>query len=283
MPLIVALAQGVLCACVQEDAEKVGVLDVFAGDQMAGALSQALEAGKGKEKVIVFFAAVRLIKFAADLFRRAGHPDLMEMHSDLSQGQRTAAIARFTKASSGILFASDAVARGIDINDVTTVIQVGYTDPATYEHRVGRTGRAGRSGKGLWLLADDEESRVLQSMQKLPLKRLALDEASLQPTAALAKAVGSVMKDAELKKGAERAFISSLGFYATHQKRFGWKPSDVVAKVKERMESFGLTELPSVEAKTLAKMNLRGATGIPVAPRTSAPSNRRTRRSRASV
>ena len=69
------------------------------------------------------------------------------MHGDLNQEQRERAMAAFKAGKKDILIATDVAARGIDVNDVTHVINHTVPDdPDTYLHRAGRTGRAGKTG-----------------------------------------------------------------------------------------------------------------------------------------
>jgi ATP-dependent RNA helicase DeaD len=75
------------------------------------------------------------------------------LHGDLSQPQRNRVIEGFKKREFAILVATDVAARGIDIPDVTHVINYGLCqDQESYVHRIGRTGRAGKSGIAITLL-----------------------------------------------------------------------------------------------------------------------------------
>jgi ATP-dependent RNA helicase RhlE len=81
------------------------------------------------------------------------------MHGDLSQGQRQQALARFERGEVSTLIATDVAARGLDLDDVTHVIN--FDPPAdgkAYTHRVGRTGRAGRSGTGVTLVLPEQQA-----------------------------------------------------------------------------------------------------------------------------
>ena len=71
------------------------------------------------------------------------------MHGDKSQRQRERALARFERGEVDALVATDVAARGIDVADITHVINYDAPeDRDAYVHRVGRTGRAGRTGTG---------------------------------------------------------------------------------------------------------------------------------------
>jgi ATP-dependent RNA helicase DBP3 len=78
---------------------------------------------------------------------------------DRSQQERTRALASFKSGETPLLIATDVAARGLDIPDVTHVIN--YTFPLTvedYVHRIGRTGRGGRSGIAHTLFTDAEKT-----------------------------------------------------------------------------------------------------------------------------
>ena len=69
------------------------------------------------------------------------------VHGDLGQGQRERALRAFRNGKVDVLVATDVAARGIDVDDVTHVVNYECPgDEKTYTHRIGRTGRAGRSG-----------------------------------------------------------------------------------------------------------------------------------------
>lgn len=85
------------------------------------------------------------------------------LHGDLSQSERTLALQQFTNAQSSVLIATDVAARGLDIPDVTLVIN--YTFPLTvedYVHRIGRTGRAGKTGKAITFFTDADKAHAGQ-------------------------------------------------------------------------------------------------------------------------
>ena len=87
--------------------------------------------------------------------------DALAIHGNRSQAQREKALARFHSGTIDTLVATDVAARGIDVNDVTHVINFDAPeDRDTYVHRVGRTGRAGRHGTGITLVTG-EQSQVV--------------------------------------------------------------------------------------------------------------------------
>jgi superfamily II DNA/RNA helicase len=87
--------------------------------------------------------------------------DAVALHGDLSQGQRERALRRFESGRASTLVATDVAARGLDLPDITHVIN--FDPPAEhagYVHRVGRTGRAGRGGVGVTLVLPDQQADV---------------------------------------------------------------------------------------------------------------------------
>jgi ATP-dependent RNA helicase RhlE len=105
-------------------------------------------------KVIIFDETRRNVERLTDELAARGFK-VDALHGGKSQGQRQRALSRFKKNEVRILIATDVAARGIDIVDITHVINYsipnGYDD---YVHRIGRTGRAGKIGFALTFIAD---------------------------------------------------------------------------------------------------------------------------------
>ena len=101
------------------------------------------------EKIIVFDSTQRSVeRLSNELVARGFKSDAI--HGGKSQGQRQRALNRFKNDEVNILVATDVAARGIDVIDITHVIN--YSQPQSYEdyiHRIGRTGRAGKIGNAL--------------------------------------------------------------------------------------------------------------------------------------
>ncbi|MFE5477097.1 DEAD/DEAH box helicase [Nocardia sp. NPDC056541] len=97
-------------------------------------------------------------KVADDLAERGFN--VGAVHGDLGQIAREKALTKFRKGAIDVLVATDVAARGIDIDDVTHVINYQCPeDEKTYVHRIGRTGRAGRTGVAITLIDWDELHR----------------------------------------------------------------------------------------------------------------------------
>ncbi|NMA70135.1 MAG: DEAD/DEAH box helicase [Desulfitobacterium sp.] len=94
------------------------------------------------------------------------------LHGDLSQQQRDRVMRRFREGKVELLVATDVAARGLDIDNVTHVINFDIPqDPESYVHRIGRTGRAGRKGQAITLISP-REYRQLRSIERLIKSRI---------------------------------------------------------------------------------------------------------------
>ena len=114
---------------------------------------------------IVFCRTKRHTKEIANKFMAEGY-NADAIHGDLSQSQRDEVMQRFRNKSLEILIATDVAARGLDVDDITHVINYSLPDdPEVYIHRSGRTGRAGKSGISI-AISNDSEKRKIKSIEK---------------------------------------------------------------------------------------------------------------------
>ena len=127
-------------------------------------------------RVIIFSGHKSKVKdITRDLLRM--HVNCGEMHSDLDQSQRDEMMHRFKSGQIDVLVATDIVARGIDIDDIETVINYDVPhDAEDYVHRIGRTARANRTGTAITLVRGREIGMFMQiekflerTIEKLPL------------------------------------------------------------------------------------------------------------------
>ncbi|NLX81621.1 MAG: DEAD/DEAH box helicase [Proteiniphilum sp.] len=118
-----------------------------------------LFAQKKPNKVILFSGKKQKVKDIAKVLRRMGL-SAGEMHSDLDQSERDKVMHDFRHERVDILVATDIVSRGIDIDDISLVINFDVPfDVEDYVHRIGRTARAGDSGVAITLVAPEEQYR----------------------------------------------------------------------------------------------------------------------------
>ncbi|WP_088225354.1 DEAD/DEAH box helicase [Desulfosporosinus sp. FKB] len=96
------------------------------------------------------------------------------LHGDLSQQQRDRVMKRFRDGKTEMLVATDVAARGIDISNLTHVINFDIPqDPVSYVHRIGRTGRVGRRGQAITLISPKEyrQLRLIENLIKTRIRR----------------------------------------------------------------------------------------------------------------
>jgi ATP-dependent RNA helicase RhlE len=108
------------------------------------------------ERVLVFSATKRRTE-ALHQFLLKNNVSAASIHSDLTQAQRETRLAGFKEGRFRVLLATDIVARGIDVDKVSHVINYDIPDNAeSYVHRVGRTARAGATGTAISLFSAEE-------------------------------------------------------------------------------------------------------------------------------
>lgn len=121
-------------------------------------VSKVLQAN-GRGATMIFTRTKRTAQKVADELLERGFA-VGAVHGDLGQIQREKALKKFRTGGIDVLVATDVAARGIDIDDVTHVINYQCPeDEKTYVHRIGRTGRAGRTGIAVTLVDWDDIPR----------------------------------------------------------------------------------------------------------------------------
>lgn len=145
-PVTIQVTTGNTAKNVDQDVVRVGVHEKF--DKLKDLLIT-----DELEKVLIFSETKRQVeKLTEDLIRDGFKAD--SIHGDKRQSQRQRALAKFKENHVQILVATDVAARGLDIDNVSHVIN--YTVPQTYDdyvHRIGRTGRANKKGFALTFVA----------------------------------------------------------------------------------------------------------------------------------
>jgi len=111
----------------------------------------------------------------ADRMINEGHK-AAAIHGDLSQSQRDAVMQSFRNKKIQLLIATDVAARGIDVDDITHVINYQLPDEIeTYIHRSGRTGRAGKKGTSVIFVLKSDRRKIKQIENKLQKKLTELE------------------------------------------------------------------------------------------------------------
>ena len=123
------------------------------------------------KRVIIFSGKKTKVKEINRAFIRM-HINSGEMHSDLTQAERDEIMFKFKSGQIDVLVATDIVARGIDIDDVSMVINYDVPhDVEDYVHRIGRTARADKAGVAITLVSDDD-MYYFQQIEKFLEKRI---------------------------------------------------------------------------------------------------------------
>ena len=136
--------------------------------QKIGIIKELFKARR-PERVIIFTGSKVKAKDLAISLSRA-KLNCRAMHSDLSQQERDEVMYLFRSAQTDILVATDIVARGIDIDDITLVINFDVPhDAEDYVHRIGRTARAGAGGSAITLVSEKDQpefKKIEQFLEK---------------------------------------------------------------------------------------------------------------------
>jgi ATP-dependent RNA helicase DeaD len=148
------------------------------------------------------------------------------LHGDLSQQQRDLTMQKFRKHRTQLLVATDVAARGLDVDDLTHVINYGMPDDVeNYTHRSGRTGRAGKKGTSICIVNLREKSRIRQ-VEKVIQKQF--EKGTLpEPREICSKQLYHVIDDIERVEVDEEEIAP---FMDEVQKRWAWLDKDDLIK-----------------------------------------------------
>ena len=130
--------------------------------------------GDDVRQAIVFTRTKRGANTVSERLEKAGI-NAEPIHGNKSQNARTRTLDRFRDGRCRVLVATDLAARGLDIDDITHVINYELpNEPESYVHRIGRSGRAGASGVAI-ALCDAAEKPLLRDIEKLIEMRVPVD------------------------------------------------------------------------------------------------------------
>ena len=136
-------------------------------DEVVGRILQA----EGRGKTVIFVRTKRTsAKLSEELIDRGFNATAL--HGDMSQEARERSMANFRAGKKDILVATEVAARGIDVDDVTHVINYSVPeDEKAYLHRIGRTGRAGKLGVAVTFVDWDDMARWVHINRELELEK----------------------------------------------------------------------------------------------------------------
>lgn len=146
----------VIKLAVSKPAEKIKQLAYVCHEtQKLGIIKDIFKSGNLK-RVIIFSGSKQKVKqITASLNQK--HINCGQMHSDLDQSERDEMMFQFKSGKIDVLVATDILSRGIDIDDITMVINYDVPhDAEDYVHRIGRTARADRDGAAITFVNDDD-------------------------------------------------------------------------------------------------------------------------------
>ena len=135
-----------------------------------------LMAKDGFERVIIFTRTKHGADKVAKMLETVGI-NTGAMHGRKSQAQRQNVLRAFSRGKIRALVATDVAARGIDVDDITHVINYELpNEPENYVHRIGRTARAGRAGIAIALCGGSLEKTYLRQIEKLTKQRIQIED-----------------------------------------------------------------------------------------------------------
>ena len=170
-PAIIKLA-------VSKPAEKIRQLACVCHENQKNGVLRNIFKEYGQKRVIIFSSSKAKVKEINKALREM-KMNCGEMHSDLIQSQRDEVMYLFKSGQTDILVATDIVARGIDIDDISMVVNYDVPhDTEDYVHRIGRTARADHDGIAITLVRGKEVGKFMQiekflghEVEKIPLPK----------------------------------------------------------------------------------------------------------------
>lgn len=189
-------------------------------------VSRVLQA-EGRELAIIFCRTKRTAQRLMDDLQERGFA-VGTVHGDLGQGAREQALRAFRNGKIDVLVATDVAARGIDVDNVTHVINYACPeDEKVYVHRIGRTGRAGASGVGVTLVDWDDIPRWALINKALglsfaePIETYSTSDHVYTGLNIPKDAKGRLPKSAQNREGLDAEKVEDLGETGGRQKSGG--------------------------------------------------------------
>ena len=143
-------------------------------------LEYLLEDKEEFQKTLLFVANKRMADRLFERFERTFPDQCAVIHSNKTQNYRLRSIEQFESGEHRILIATDVMARGLDIDDISHVINVDTPAyPENYMHRIGRTGRAQKKGNAIIMVTSQEEESLeaIEALMEMRIEQLSFPEA----------------------------------------------------------------------------------------------------------
>ncbi|TKR68332.1 hypothetical protein L596_024327 [Steinernema carpocapsae] len=237
-----------------ENGEEIGIASpdtltnhytIVPADQKLCALVEFIRS-KPDAKILVFFSSCACVEYFSNVLKHVLKKRKLFAVYGKKKFTREKEIAAFKKAAKSVMFSTDMLARGIDIEDIDWVIQFDIPRQSSwFLHRSGRTARAGKQGDSLLLLTPQQEAYI-QFLEKY--EKVTLDKAKI-PTLTVLKAedlrkkiVKMATNDRAYLVDGTAAFISFIRAYSKHDCK-------VVCTMKEldivgHAHAYGLLRMP---------------------------------------
>ncbi|MCH5229728.1 MAG: DEAD/DEAH box helicase [Muribaculaceae bacterium] len=150
---------------VSKPAEKINQLAYVCFERQKASLLKSIFEKETPLKAIVFASSKLKVKELSKTLRNKKY-QVEEMHSDLNQNERDNVMLDFKSGRINVIIATDILSRGIDIDNIETVINYDVPrDQEEYVHRIGRTARADKEGTGITFV-NEKEIRKFKSIEK---------------------------------------------------------------------------------------------------------------------
>jgi ATP-dependent RNA helicase DeaD len=225
-------------------------------------LIEVLEAERPAQAIVFVRTKVRCENLYRSL--RDSGLDVRALHGDMTQGARDGVMIAFKDGRLPLIVATDVAARGLDISDVSHVINYDVpTSPDMYVHRIGRTARVGRSGRAITLY-EPRQRREIEAIERHAGVKLApwVEHAHVAPMPVRSRPRRhSKPHDAVVGDGSVRKLIVSGGRAA------GLEPSDIIHSITAAtgldgeavrnvrvLERFAFVEVPETEADRVVEL-----------------------------
>ena len=221
----------------------------------------------GRQLAIIFTRTKRKAQRISDDLAERGFA-VGSVHGDLGQGAREQALRAFRNGKIDVLVATDVAARGIDVDNVTHVINYECPDDEkTYLHRIGRTGRAGASGVAVTLVDWEDINRwqMIDRALKLPFKdpieTYSSSDHVYTGLGIPAGTTGKLPKDKRVRAGLSAEHTEDLG--ETGKKPKSTKPSNAPkSKAKPKAKPKSDAGPPADAKKRAARKRRRTRGGV---------------------
>eukprot|EP01084_Bolivina_argentea_P038591 71375_1 len=196
------------------------------------------------DKMIIFFATLRQVKFTRRVFiSLRPYSAIACLHSEMRQNKRIEMYQMFRRLKSrAILLCTEVASRGLDFGNIDWVINFDVpADVKSYIHRVGRAARLGQKGNSITFLTDKENGFISELKNvNITCKKLGIHTKNLKPINGAFQTILS--KDTKMMELAKKAFNSYLAFYYFHGNDAYMDPNEL--NKNELAKMFGLMHTP---------------------------------------